>query len=94
MKVMVMPVVVGALGTIFEWLVKGLEDLEIKLKETPVRKHQLTLVWKTVKGINNDNNWERRWEKKKDYGSDGIGLVSLFNGISTFAGYLMPKPFS
>ena len=22
------------------------------------------------------------------------GLVSLFNGISTFAGYLMPKPFS
>ena len=30
---------------------------------------------------------------------DGIGikwfgLVSLFNGISTFVGYLMPKPFS
>ena len=23
-----------------------------------------------------------------------IGLVSLFNGISTFVGYLMPKPFS
>ena len=22
------------------------------------------------------------------------GLVSLFNGISTFGGYLMPKPFS
>ena len=22
-----------------------------------------------------------------------IGLVSLFNGISTFVGYLMPKPF-
>ena len=22
------------------------------------------------------------------------GLVSLFNGISTFIGYLMPKPFS
>ena len=22
------------------------------------------------------------------------GLVSLFNGISTFLGYLMPKPFS
>ena len=21
------------------------------------------------------------------------GLVSLFNGISTFVGYLMPKPF-
>ena len=24
----------------------------------------------------------------------GFGLVSLFNGISTFVGYLMPKPFS
>ena len=23
-----------------------------------------------------------------------LGLVSLFNGISTFVGYLMPKPFS
>ena len=23
-----------------------------------------------------------------------FGLVSLFNGISTFVGYLMPKPFS
>ena len=23
-----------------------------------------------------------------------IGLVSLFNGISTIVGYLMPKPFS
>ena len=24
----------------------------------------------------------------------GFGLVSLFNGISTFVCYLMPKPFS
>ena len=23
-----------------------------------------------------------------------LGLVSLFNGMSTFVGYLMPKPFS
>ena len=23
-----------------------------------------------------------------------FGLVSLFNGLSTFIGYLMPKPFS
>ena len=23
-----------------------------------------------------------------------FGLVSLFNGISTFVGYLIPKPFS
>ena len=25
---------------------------------------------------------------------DKIGLVWLFNGISNFVGYLMPKPFS
>ena len=25
--------------------------------------------------------------------NDIQGLVSLFNGISTFVGYLMPKPF-
>ena len=24
----------------------------------------------------------------------GFGSVSLFNGISTFVGYVMPKPFS
>ena len=23
----------------------------------------------------------------------GLGLISLFNGISTFVGYSMPKPF-
>ena len=26
--------------------------------------------------------------------SHSFGFVSLFNGISTFVGYLMPKPFS
>ena len=25
--------------------------------------------------------------------AEGFGLVPLFNGISTFMGYLMPKPF-
>ena len=30
--------------------------------------------------------------RKKDF--DWFGLVSLFNGISIFAGYLMPKLFS
>ena len=28
------------------------------------------------------------WKKKN---SDWFGLVSMFNGISTFVGYLMPK---
>ena len=26
------------------------------------------------------------------YGNGRFGLTSLFNGISTFVGYLMPKP--
>ena len=30
------------------------------------------------------------WKQKMVW----FGLVSLFNGISTFEGYLMPKPFS
>ena len=29
-----------------------------------------------------------------EYNTGWFGLVSLFNGISTFVGYLMPKPFS
>ena len=32
-------------------------------------------------------------EQKHVYNNQN-GLVSLFNGISTFVGYLMPKPFS
>ena len=32
------------------------------------------------------------WGEKKH--NDWFGLVSLFNGISTFVGYFMPKLFS
>ena len=74
MKVMVISIVVGAFGTIHEGLVKGPEDLEIReqvstekssqdlrrlaVTQTPVRNLQLTLAWKTFKGVNdnNDNN--------------------------------------
>ena len=64
-KVVVIPIVTGALGTITKRFVKGLEDLEISIVEigqntekspgdlrrlpvtqTPVKDHQLTLVWK------------------------------------------------
>ena len=31
-------------------------------------------------------------EKKRARKKDWFGLVWLFNGISTFVGYLMPKP--
>ena len=33
-------------------------------------------------------------DRIKESEKEMIGLVSLFNGISTFVGYLMPKPFS
>ena len=36
---------------------------------------------------------EEEWNKMSE-GFIWFGLVSLFNGISTFVGYLMPKPFS
>ena len=69
MEVTVIPIVNGALGTVTEGLIKGLEDLEIRgrvdisqnieksledlrrlvVTQTPVRNHQLTLVWKTLK---------------------------------------------
>ena len=60
MKVTVMPVVIGAFGTIPKGLVKGLEDLEIRrsqeatqtiallwrlaVKQTPIRDYQLMLT--------------------------------------------------
>ena len=72
MKVTFMPIVIGALGTVTEGLLKGLEDLEIRGRvetihywdwpekwevletwgdllslKTPVKDHQLTLMWKT-----------------------------------------------
>ena len=37
MKVTMIPIVIGTLGTITKWLVKGLEDLKEKDKERPPR---------------------------------------------------------
>ena len=40
------------------------------------------------------NECQNRKEIKRKWSKDyWFALVSLFNGISTFAGYLMPKPF-
>ena len=36
----------------------------------------------------------KKKKKKKKKKSKNHGLVCLFNGISTFVGYLMPKPSS
>ena len=63
MKVMVIPLITCALETIPKGLVKGLEGLKIggrteiiqttallrEVSSTPVKDHQLTLVWNTRK---------------------------------------------
>ena len=63
MKVTIVPIVIGALGTITKGLLKGLEDLEVGglntetspgdlrrlvVTQTPVENHQLILMWKTL----------------------------------------------
>ena len=78
MKVTIVPIVIGALGTITKGLLKGLEDLDVggrvetipndsiaengqnpetspgdlrrlAVTQTPVKNHQLILMWKTLK---------------------------------------------
>ena len=68
MKVTIVPIVIGALGTVTTRLLEGLEDLEVGRRvetiqmiavlrtvrifeetQTPVKNHQLTLMWKTLK---------------------------------------------
>ena len=85
MKVTIVPIVIGALGTITKGLLKGLEDLEVGERVETIqttallrtarilrrvletwgdllslkvqwKNYQLMLVWKTQKGVNNDNN--------------------------------------
>ena len=59
MKVTIVPIVIGAFGTATKGLLKSLEDLEVGRRaktQTPVKNHQLTLMWKTVKEYNNNNN--------------------------------------
>ena len=51
--------------------------------QTPVKDHQLTFPIAGAVEYSDCTSAEG-W----------FGLVSSFNGISTFVGYLMPKPFS
>ena len=68
MKVTIIPIVIGAFGTVTRGLLKGLEDVEVGVRvetietkallraarilrrvlETPVKDHQLKLMWKTL----------------------------------------------
>ena len=100
-------VLIGALGTVHKGLERKLEKLEIGgwfytiqsseiLKSVRILRRvlgtwegllSLRLQWKSI---------SLHWYGKhtKSIINDPFGLVFLFNGISTFVGYLMPKLFS
>ena len=62
-------------------------DHRVKLKEKEKRDNYLHLA----------RELEKLWNMKVTFipiAIGALGLVSLFNGISIFLGYLMPKPFS
>ena len=83
MMVTIIPIVIGAFGTVTKGLLKSLEDLEVggrdhpsnniiengqntekspgdlkrlAVTQSPVKDHQLTLMWKTLMSNNNNNN--------------------------------------
>ena len=81
MQVTIIPIVIGAFGTVTNGLLKGLEDLEVgdhpnyyiiendkntekspgdlrrlAVTQTPVKDHQLTLMWKILMSEYNNNN--------------------------------------
>ena len=50
MKVMIIRIVVGTLDTVGQNTEKGPGDLRrLALPQTPLKDHQLTLMWKTLK---------------------------------------------
>ena len=53
MKVTIKPIVIGAFGKVTKWLLKGLMspgDLRrLAVAQTPVKDHQLMLMWKILK---------------------------------------------
>ncbi len=51
MKVMIIPIVIGTLGTVTKGLVKGLEDLEIKRRVETIQTTTLMKPAKILRGI-------------------------------------------
>ena len=94
-KVIVVPVIIGTLGTVTKGLLQGLEDLEITgrvgdhlnysiieinqntekspgelrrcaVTQTPVKDHQLTLMWKTLPDLKTRPYNNQQKKKKKE----------------------------
>ena len=65
-------------------------------------KKMATLLWQVhIRNANSCNinhggapRLQKLSSNEPGHHLDRFGLVSLFNGISTSVGYLMPKPFS
>ena len=101
MEVTIIPIVIGALGTVTKGLLKRLEDLEITER---VETIQTTALLRSARILSRGvETWgellslKLRWKTislRKSEILGRIGLVYLFNGISTFVGYLMSKLFS
>ena len=55
-----------------------------------VQSQDRSQVFKSIKNFEAHGTCEDRWQNNKRTAHHLVGLVSLFNGISTFLGYLMP----
>ena len=71
MKVTIIPIVIGAFGTVTKGLLKGLEDLEVggwrKVETTQTKAMLRTAV--VEKGVNNNNNKRQKKKDEKDIGT-------------------------
>ena len=82
MKVTIIPTVIGAFGTVTKGLLKGLEDLEVggrwgdhpnnsiiengQNTQSPVKGHQVTLMWKTLMSNNNNSyKLQQNWHENQ-----------------------------
>ena len=104
-----MPIVIGAFGTVTKRLLKGLEDLEVGRQVETIQTTTLLRMTRILKRVLETcchSNSSERTSANADVKNSNVmiiimiitivwfSLVSLFNGISTFIGYLMPKLFS
>ena len=59
------------------------------------RTNRGSCTWKTSQKFGKmSGEIENQWKNRDHLYHSVVNFLSLFNGISTFVGYLMPKPFS
>ena len=60
MKVMIISIVIGALGTVTKGLIKGLEDLEIREKVETIQTTALLRSARILRRVLDNNRWSTR----------------------------------